>query len=133
MRGTAILTVTLQVQEWVDDKTNFVEGDTDDDKHVRLLRLTREKMLPFWYGWHQRDLTVETLREYHGSAIVEAAKQPKSLNSVGFTYERSIKHYMRLLKKAKKDDPTAEAYPITNIFLLGSVMQPTKILAIKKC
>jgi hypothetical protein len=132
VRHTAILRDTLKIKEWVDDEKNFVEGDTDNDKHVKLLGLAREKMLPFWYGWHQRDLTVKTLSEYHGSAIYAASRQPRSLNSVRFTYERSIKHYLRLLKKAK-DDPTAEAYPVTNIFLLGSVMQPTEIVAIKKC
>jgi hypothetical protein len=121
VQRTARLGVTLKIQEWLDDEKNFVEGDSDNDKHVKLLGLAREKMLPFWYGWHQRDLTVKTLIEYHGSAIYAANKQPKPLNSVRFTYERSIKHYLRLLKKAK-DDPTAEAYPVTNIFLLGSVM-----------
>ncbi|KAL5346594.1 hypothetical protein ACLOAV_008301 [Pseudogymnoascus australis] len=123
----------MKIQNWIDDEKNFVEGDTDDDKHVKLLGVVREKMLPFWYGWHQRDLTIKKLIEYHGSALHAANKQPKSLNSVRFTYERSVKHYLRLLKKAKDNPTITEAYPITNIFLLGSVMQPTEVAAIKKC
>lgn len=126
VQRTAILRIGLKIQEWLDNEENFVEGDSDDDKHIKLLSLTREKMLPLWYGWHQRDLRIQTLIELHGSAIHAAEKQPKSLNSVRFTYERSIKHYLRLLKKA-------EAYPVTNIFLLGSAMQPTEIAAIMKC
>lgn len=130
VQRTATLGVTLKLQKWIDDGEVFVEGETDDEKHVKLLGVVREKMLPFWYGWHQRELTIQKLKDLHGSALNAARKQPKSLNSVRFTYERSLKHYLRLLKKAKDN---AEAYPITNLFLLGSVMQPTEVAAIQNC
>ncbi|KAH7114967.1 hypothetical protein B0J13DRAFT_572791 [Dactylonectria estremocensis] len=70
--------------------------------HVKLLGHVREKMLPYWHGWHQRDLSAQRLIQYHGSAIFTARKQPKSLNSIRFIYERSMGHYIRLLDEGNE-------------------------------
>lgn len=76
-------------------------------------------------------MNAESLIKCYGSAIFAAQKQPKSLNSIRFIYERSMGHYIRLLKQSTLD-PSKNVYPITNLFLLGSIMQPTEIASIKK-
>ncbi|KAH7111958.1 hypothetical protein B0J13DRAFT_631677 [Dactylonectria estremocensis] len=129
--GASILETELGIQKWLNNEENFAKGETEDEKHVKLLGHVREKMLPYWHGWHQRDLNAERLIQYHGSAIFAARKQPKSLNSIRFIYERSMGHYIRLLKQSTAD-PSKDVYPITNLFLLGSIMQPTEIASIKK-
>ncbi|KAH7116630.1 hypothetical protein B0J13DRAFT_571390, partial [Dactylonectria estremocensis] len=129
--GASILETELGIQKWLNNEENFAKGETEDEKHVKLLGHVREKMLPYWHGWHQRDLNAERLIQYHGSAIFAARKQPKSLNSIHFIYKRSMGHYIRLLKQSTAD-PSKDMYPITNLFLLGSIMQPTEIASIKK-
>ncbi|KAH7112342.1 hypothetical protein EDB81DRAFT_862703 [Dactylonectria macrodidyma] len=129
--GASILETELGIQKWLNNEENFAKGETEDEKHVKLLGHVREKMLPYWHGWHQRDLNAESLIRYHGSAIFAAQKQPKSLNSIRFIYERSMGYYIRLMKQSTAD-PSKDVYPITNLFLLGSIMQPTEIASIKK-
>jgi hypothetical protein len=116
----------LGIRDWIDNPANYNAEDTDPEKHTKLLIHVREKMLPYWYGWHQRDITMERLPKLQNSAILAASKQPKALNAVRFTYEREVKRYLRLIEQD-------QAYPLTAIFLLASAMQPTEITAIQKC
>ncbi|KAH7110970.1 hypothetical protein EDB81DRAFT_831413, partial [Dactylonectria macrodidyma] len=58
--GASILETELGIQKWLNNEENFAKGETEDEKHVKLLGHVREKMLPYWHGWHQRDLNAES-------------------------------------------------------------------------
>lgn len=47
--------------EFVNKKDSFLEADTPDEKLVKLLALTRDKMKGLWHGWRIKDLTFEIL------------------------------------------------------------------------
>lgn len=58
-------------------------------------------------------------------AVKAAKKQPKSLNSVRFTYKRELGFHQRQLKNGVAD-------PTTMLLLTGSPLQPTERDAIIK-
>ncbi|KAJ4329005.1 hypothetical protein N0V84_000577 [Fusarium piperis] len=120
----------LRIQEWIDNHKNISHDQSDVEKHAKLLNLCREKMLPFWHGWHQRELTVDNLEKLYGSAMVHASQQLNSLNSTAFTYKRAMGQYTRLQELYRKDP--SQAFPVSNIFLLGTAIQPTELAAIQE-
>ncbi|KAM0425814.1 hypothetical protein ACHAPT_009065 [Fusarium lateritium] len=120
----------LGIQAWLGGRANINKEQSDVEKHAKLLNLCREKMLEFWHGWHQRDLTVESLEKLYGSAMVNASLQLNSLNSTAFTYKRAMLQYSRL-ERLYQQDPS-QAFPVTNIFLLGTALQPTELAAIQE-
>lgn len=120
----------LGIHDWIHERKNFSHDQTDVEKHAKLLNHCREKMLAFWHGWHQRELTVDSLEKLYGSAMVNASQQLNSLNSTAFTYKRAMGQYTRLLELYKKDP--SQAFPVSNVFLLGTAIQPTELAAIQK-
>ena len=126
------LRVDLGFDDWIRDISNFEEGESDTEKHLKILNRTREKMIPLWHGWHQRDLTMVLLQQLFYTALQASDKQPKSLNSVRITYERAINHYRRSFLNLR-DDPTKEVAPTTIVLLVGSPLQPSELEAIKLC
>ena len=102
----------LGIQKWLDEGKSFVEGDTDNDKHLKLRDLVQKKMYPFWHGWQQQQLTAQGLMEYYSSAVHTGGKMPRSLNFDRFA---------------------PKPYLVNRIFLMGSPIKPTEIVDIKKC
>ncbi|CAJ2508634.1 Uu.00g136600.m01.CDS01 [Anthostomella pinea] len=78
----------------------------------------------FWEGYSQRDLELDQLKENYASAVQEATKQPQSLNSLCFTYERELGRYKRQIASARARDPT------TVLLLTGSPLQQVEADAI---
>ncbi|KAK8013788.1 hypothetical protein PG991_009381 [Apiospora marii] len=72
----------------------------DSEPHIRLLDVVREKKVPFWYGYHQRDISTNELQRLYDNALKETKKQPKLLNSVRFTMSREISYHERLRLQA---------------------------------
>ncbi|CAI6097691.1 unnamed protein product [Clonostachys chloroleuca] len=44
------------IEDFINNSDSFLEADTPDEKLVKLLAFTREKMKGFWYGWHSKNL-----------------------------------------------------------------------------
>ncbi|KAL2674241.1 hypothetical protein Neosp_012692 [[Neocosmospora] mangrovei] len=120
----------LGIQDWINKRKNISDDQSDVEKHAKLLNYCREKMLAFWHGWHQRELTVDSLEKLYGSAMVNASQQLNSLNSTAFTYKRAMGQYTRLQELYQKDP--SQAFPVSNIFLLGTAIQPTELAAIQE-
>ncbi|KAI1846270.1 hypothetical protein JX265_014044 [Neoarthrinium moseri] len=120
----------LGLDTWIANDDNFVDGDSDGDKHVKLLNYVRQTMIPFWYGWHAKDLTMSKLELLYHTAFKASEKQPKSLNSVRITYERSIDRYRRNFVNLK-DDSSKEVSPTTIMLLVASPLQPSEVKAIE--
>ncbi|KAJ9137733.1 hypothetical protein NKR23_g8984 [Pleurostoma richardsiae] len=112
--------------EWIAQRDRDDDEDGSQEKHVSLLSCTRSKMQNYWYGYHLREVDMPRLNRLFNSAIRSAEKQPKCLNNVCFTYQRTIKRYQRIMKQGN-------APPVTSIFLLGSGLQPTEVDAIQHC
>ncbi|RSL57597.1 hypothetical protein CEP54_008194 [Fusarium duplospermum] len=130
VRYTQSFQEELGIQDWIQKRKNISDEQSDVEKHAKLLNLCREKMLTFWHGWHQRELTVDSLEKLHGSAMVNASQQLNSLNSTAFTYKRAMGQYTRLQELYQKDP--SQAFPVSNIFLLGTAIQPTELAAIQE-
>lgn len=58
------------MMEFIDNPTNFVEGDTQEQKLVKLLAHTRGQMKQYWYGWKGKDLKCQELK----NSIPESTK-----------------------------------------------------------
>ncbi|KAH7124616.1 hypothetical protein EDB81DRAFT_860871 [Dactylonectria macrodidyma] len=108
--GTSILETELGIRKWLNIEENFAKGETEDEKHVKLLGHVREKMLPYWHGWHQRDLNVERLIRTTARLSSQPPKKPKSLNSIRFIYEGSMGHYIRLLNQSTADPTHQDSF-----------------------
>ncbi|OAP54556.1 hypothetical protein AYL99_11004 [Fonsecaea erecta] len=108
--------------------TQATNEETPRERFLRLLSHVRDLKLPFWQGYYQDDIDMTALAAAHASALEESGKQPKSLNSLRFTFEREIGRYLRL-KQSKGHD----AAPTTVLLLTGSPLQPTEADAIIKC
>ncbi|KAH6959708.1 hypothetical protein BKA56DRAFT_468204, partial [Ilyonectria sp. MPI-CAGE-AT-0026] len=113
--------------KWIND--NSPEGEeiqrTGQGKFARLLDHVRNLKIQFWQGYDQRHIDLTGLQKEHKSALRESKKQPKSLNSVRFTFEREIGYYTRLLEGNK-------AGPTTVLLLTGSPLQPVEADAVIK-
>ncbi|RSL53536.1 hypothetical protein CEP53_007722 [Fusarium sp. AF-6] len=103
----------LGIQDWTQNRRNISDDQSDVEKHSKLLNICREKMLTFWHGWHQRELTVDSLEKLYGSAM-----------------ERAMDQYTRLQELYQKHPP--QAFPGSNIFLLRTAIQPTELAAIQE-
>ncbi|RSL75718.1 hypothetical protein CEP51_010611 [Fusarium floridanum] len=130
VRYTQSFQEKLGIQDWINKRKNISDEQSDVEKHAKLLNFCREKMLTFWHGWHQRELTVDSLEKLYGSAMVNASQQLNSLNSTAFTYKRAMGQYTRLQELYQKDP--SQAFPVSNIFLLGTAIQPTELAAIQE-
>ncbi|KAJ4182812.1 hypothetical protein NW767_013777, partial [Fusarium falciforme] len=120
----------LGIQDWIHKRRNISDDQSDVEKHAKLLNYCREKMLAFWHGWHQRELTADSLEKPYGSAMVNASQQLNSLNSTAFTYKRAMGQYTRLQELYQKGP--SQAFPVSNIFFLGTAIQPTELAAIQE-
>ncbi|KAJ3456154.1 hypothetical protein MRS44_016177 [Fusarium solani] len=116
--------------DWIYKRRNISDDQSDVERHAKLLNYCRERMLAFWHGWHQRELTVDSLEKLYGSAMVNASQQLNSLNSTAFTYKRAMGQYTRLQELYQKDP--SQAFPVSNIFLLGTAIRPTELAAIQE-
>lgn len=103
-----------------------ITQETDAERHVRLLNHVRNLKAEFWQGHDQRELDMKKLTSLHKAAIKQATQQPKSLNSVSFTYHRETGLYKRMMEQK------ADAMPTTVLILTGSPLQPTESQAIRK-
>ncbi|KAK2922396.1 hypothetical protein FoTM2_017752 [Fusarium oxysporum f. sp. vasinfectum] len=53
------------LEDFINNGANFLEKDTPDERLVKLLAFTREKMKRFWHGWDGSDLDFEKLRSLY--------------------------------------------------------------------
>ncbi|OBT59967.1 hypothetical protein VE03_10750 [Pseudogymnoascus sp. 23342-1-I1] len=121
--GTALADQGLE--DFVKNSTNFLDTDTLDEKLVKLLAFTREKMKNFWHGWDS-DLTFEKLQSLYKDARKASKKQPKLLNNTSFTYQMAVDSYKRQLE-------SKAIFPLTCTFILGTRLEPAEVEAIQKC
>ncbi|KAJ6116167.1 hypothetical protein N7523_005566 [Penicillium sp. IBT 18751x] len=112
--------------KWMKDPTTFRADVSSDDKHTQLLTHVQEMMLPYNYGWHQRDLQIDQVPKLVNSAFQYSQKQRKCLNQVRFTFQREIKRYQRM-----KEQDTF--FPFTALFLMGAPLHEREVQAIKEC
>ncbi|KAH6976533.1 hypothetical protein BKA56DRAFT_589746 [Ilyonectria sp. MPI-CAGE-AT-0026] len=103
-----------------------ITQETDAERHLRLLNHVRDLKAEFWQGYDQTELDMMKLTRLHKAAIKQASQQPKSLNSVSFTYHRETGVYKRMMER--KED----AMPTTVLILTGSPLQPTESHAIQE-
>ncbi|EXM14515.1 hypothetical protein RAB80_016970 [Fusarium oxysporum f. sp. vasinfectum] len=122
--GTALATQGLE--EFVNNKDSFLETDTQDEKLVKLLALTRDKMKGLWHGWRIRDLTFEKLQTLYKEARKETRKQPMLLNNTSFIYQMAVDSYKRQLE-------SKSIYPLTCTFILGTQLEPVEVEVIQQC
>jgi hypothetical protein len=114
------------MQEFLDAKDSFDAEDMNEQKLVKLLNYTRERMARYWYGWHIRELTFKNLRKLYKKAQRWSDAQPKLLNNNAFVYRREIGNYKRLLN-------SAESYLLTCTFLLATPISPKEVQLIQNC
>ncbi|KAF4468605.1 hypothetical protein FALBO_4506 [Fusarium albosuccineum] len=125
----------LGLQTWIKERDRASEPQqsggseiaqvSDSELHIELLNRVRDLRAPQWRGYHQRDLSMKKLKKLFKNSRQEAKKQPKSLNSVGFTYRREIYLYKRAMEQR------AEPRPTSVLILTASDLQPTESDAIK--
>jgi hypothetical protein len=114
------------MMEFIDNPSNFVEGDTQEQKLVKLLAHTRGRMKQYWYGWKGRDLNFKSLKSLYRKARKASEEQPMLLNNTSFIYQMTLDSYKRQLK-------SANVYPLTCTFILGTPLQPQEVEAIQNC
>lgn len=114
------------LSDWMTKSMTFDVHAQLDERHTQLLTHVQEMMLPYTYGWHQRDLALDRVSTLFNSAFKYSERQSKCLNQVRFTFEREIEHY----KRAKVND---RSFPFTALFLMGSPLHSNEVDAIRKC
>ncbi|GKU07670.1 hypothetical protein FLAG1_09730 [Fusarium langsethiae] len=114
------------LKDFISNDANFLKDDTADEKLVKLLAFTRQKMKGFWHGWDGRDLDFKKLRSLHKKACKESEKQPKLLNNTSFIYQMAVDGYKRQLK-------SGTIYPVSCTLILGTRLEPAEVDAIQKC
>ncbi|KAF5712769.1 hypothetical protein FGLOB1_4362 [Fusarium globosum] len=114
------------LKDFISDDANFLEKDTPDEKLVKLLAFTREKMKGFWHGWDVRDLDFEKLQSLYKRARKESRKQPKLLNNTSFIYQMAVDGYKRQLE-------SGTIYPVSCTLILGTRLEPAEVDAIQEC
>jgi hypothetical protein len=127
--------ISLGIRDWIYNKfsktskksDNIISDETDDEKLTLLLEHIRDLKLPYWHGYHQRELKdKDSFRELYISALKNSTRQPKNLNNLRFTYQRTMGLYARLKTKSGQTQPT------TVLILTGSPLQPTEVHQIQE-
>ncbi|TVY74556.1 hypothetical protein Focb16_v005928 [Fusarium oxysporum f. sp. cubense] len=110
---------------WVAGQQGEGFAETSQEKFTRLLDHIRKLKVPYWRGFHQRDLEQDDLRVNCINATKESQKQPRSLSNVRFTLERATAHYQRQIK-------SQDTTPTTVLLLTGSPMQNNEVQLVIK-
>ncbi|KAL7755443.1 hypothetical protein ACKLNR_014541 [Fusarium oxysporum f. sp. zingiberi] len=114
------------LEDFIKNDASFHEMDTSDEKLVKLLAFTREKMKRFWHGWDGSDLDFRKLRLLYKNAHNESKKQPKLLNNTSFIYQMAVDSYKRQLE-------SKTIFPLTCTFILGTRLELAEVEAIQQC
>ncbi|RYC80448.1 hypothetical protein BFJ63_vAg16670 [Fusarium oxysporum f. sp. narcissi] len=114
------------LEDFIKNGANFLEKDTPDERLVKLLAFTREKMKRLWHGWDGRDLDFGKLRSLYKKAQKQSEKQRMLLNNTSFIYQMAVDSYKRQLKSNM-------IFPLTCTFILGTRLEPAEVDAIQKC
>jgi hypothetical protein len=114
------------MEDFINKSNNFLETDTPDEKLIKLLAFTREKIKGFWHGWHSTKLTFTKLQSLYKQAQKASEKQLKLLNNTSFIYQMAVSSYKRQLI-------SRSIYPLTCTFLLGTQLEPAEVDAIQQC
>jgi hypothetical protein len=113
------------LEDFIRDEANFLDEDTQDEKLIKLLKCTREKMKKLWHGWDSSDLDFKKLQSLYKCARKASRDQPKLLNNTSFIYQMAVHSYRRQVE-------SNVVYPLTCTFLLGTRLEPVEVDAIEK-
>tara|TARA_R110002003_G_scaffold88_3_gene7102 strand:- start:4404 stop:5240 length:837 start_codon:yes stop_codon:yes gene_type:complete len=62
------------LDDFINKEDSFLEKDTPDEKLIKLLAVTRDRMQELWHGWHSDKLTFSALQSLYKKAQQSSKK-----------------------------------------------------------